>query len=330
VKRLAPSVAVLSGAGMQAFALSLSVADRALSPAGLGLWLGGVVVGIAALVPGSGTGRAARRSAGALVGAFGLFLPVLGLAGLALVLALRERRGRRRVASPVREILSPPLPASPLHTDASARFGPGSLEGILRHSPDPETRLRVVLACRQLKSRLSVPLLRLALKDPVDDVRLLAYAVLDGRERQIQTQIQAVRDQARERGVEGLSLYGQQRLAELYWELAYQGLVEGELLTFTLEKVLHHTAVVIRSTSGAPRMAFLAGRVKLLQRAPEGARVMFQEALRRGLPMEVVGPYLAEADYQERKAFEVRKHVARFAESARLRPGLGVIVERWT
>ena len=327
---LLPVLTLLAGAGLQAVALALSVSVRGMTALGLLLWLAGVGLGMVALVPKSGSLPGARRSAAALVAAFGLFLPVLGLGGLGLILALRARRGPRRRDSAVREIPSPPLPASPLHTDANARFGPGSLEGILRHSPDAETRLRVVLACRQLKSRLTVPLLRLALRDPVDDVRLLAYAVLDGRERQIQTQIQAIRDRAGRRGDETLPLASQQRLAELHWELAYQGLVEGELLTFTLEKVLFHTANVLRATGGAPRMAFLAGRVKLLQRASEGARVMFHESLRRGLPVEVVGPYLAEAEYQEGKAFLVRKHVARFSESARLRPGLGVIVERWT
>ena len=52
--------------------------------------------------------------------------------------------------------------------------------------------------------------------------------------------------------------------------------------------------------------------------------------VRRGLSVEVVGPYLAEVDYELRRPDEVRRQVKGFAESARLRPGLAMIVERWT
>ena len=154
---------------------------------------------------------------------------------------------------------------------SSRRFGPGSLEGILRHSPDPETRLRVVLACRSCPSGPAVHLLRLALRDPVDDVRLLAYAVLERKEREIQS-----RDPER-CWRNGRAASGQQRpaaarrathaqLAELYWELVYQGLVEGELLAFSLEQVLWHAAEVRGPSSGNPRMALLAGRALLMLR----------------------------------------------------------------
>ena len=203
-------------------------------------------------------------------------MPALGLLGLGLVLTMRARSGPRARRSEVVETDSPRLPGSPLHTDESARFGPGSLEGILRGSKDPETRLRVVLACRQLPGRLAVPLLRLALRDTVDDVRLLAYAVLEQNERQIQAQIQALlaRHESASAGqarAEGRALAAAMpvpvhvKLAELYWELVYQGLVEGELLGFSLEQVTTLTAQVLQASAGNPRMALLAGRALLLR-----------------------------------------------------------------
>ncbi|HEY0709310.1 MAG TPA: hypothetical protein VGG33_21045, partial [Polyangia bacterium] len=95
---------------------------------------------------------------------FGLFLPVLGLLGLTLTLFIRARTGPRKKRLGIVETDAPALAGGPLTSDQAGRFGPGSLEGILRHSPNQELRLRVVLACRQLPGRLAVPLLRLALR----------------------------------------------------------------------------------------------------------------------------------------------------------------------
>jgi hypothetical protein len=267
-----------------------------------------------------------------LLVAFGLFLPVLGLVGLTLTLFVRARSGPRKRRSGIVETDAPALAGGPLTSDQAGRFGPGSLEGILRHSPNQDLRLRVVLACRQLPGRLAVPLLRLALRDRVDDVRLLAYAVLDGRERDIQTEIQSTLKGARINDPETANVPTDVRckLAELYWELVYQGLVEGELLSFCLDQVQTQAHAVLKVDRGRPRMALIAGRASIMRRRFDQARPMLEEALRRGLSMAVVGPYLAEIEYELRRPDEVRRYVAGFAESARLRPALASIVERWS
>jgi hypothetical protein len=261
------------------------------------------------------------------------------------MLAVRSRSPVDRRRTGLRETLAPSLPGSPLNTDVERRYGPGALEGLLRHSADPEARLKVVLACRSLPDRASVQLLRLALRDPVDDVRLLAYAVLERKEREIQSQIQELLAGASNSnsGISSASGTGEvqvrpqlapathARLAELYWELVYEGLVEGELLAFSLEQVLFHAGEARRQQRHAsPRMALVAGRALLLLNRADEARGMLEEAIRRGLPVEVVGPYLAEADFRDRRARQVRQQVAVFAKSARLRPGLAGIVEQWS
>jgi hypothetical protein len=320
---------VLSALG-QALGIALSVGPGRNLGTAARFVLVGATVGTGALLLWVSRGPRVRLADAILVLSFALFLPALGLIGLGLMLALRARSSFRKRLGGLIETDSPVLPGSPLHTDESARFGPGSLEGILRHSKDAETRLRVVLACRQLPGRLAVPLLRLALRDTVDDVRLLAYAVLESKERKIQSEIQALLGRADREGLASHSLTAHAKLAELYWELVYQGLVEGELLAFSLEKVLSHTAEVMGASNDHPRMAFLAGRALLLRGRTAEARAMLNDSLRRGLPAEVVGPYLAEVSFLERKPDDVRRQIAAVAPTARLRPGLATIVERWT
>lgn len=324
---------VLAAAVVQLEAVILGVGAVEVPNTAVGLYLLGALGGAAALVFAvTPQGRRPRFPDAMLIGGFATFFPVFGLPGLAAMLAVRARSPIERKRAGLRETMPPSLPGNPLNTELDRRYGPGSLEGILRHSPDPESRLRVVLACRSLPERSAINLLRLALRDPIDDVRLLAYAVLERKERDIQTQIQELLGTAGGEGQQRPRLppttHG--RLAELYWELVYGGLVEGELLAFSLDQVLWHSSEVRRNKNGSPRMALLAGRALLMLGRPEEARAMLEESVRRGLPIEVVGPYLAEADYLERRPLEVRRQVAVFARSARLRPGLAPIVEQWS
>jgi polysaccharide biosynthesis protein PelE len=336
---------VLAAAVVQLEAVVLGVGATEVPNAAVGLYLLGGFGGAAALLFAvTPQNRRPRLPDAVLISGFSVFFPVFGLPGLAAMLAVRSRSPVERRRTGLRETMAPSLPGSPLNTDVERRYGPGALEGILRHSADPEARLKVVLACRSLPDRASVQLLRMALRDPVDDVRLLAYAVLERRERDIQTQIQDLLAGAGQSssGVSSVSGTGEVqlrpqlppathgRLAELYWELVYCGLVEGELLAFSLEQVLWHSAEVRRHRSASPRMALLAGRALLMMDRAAEARGLLEESIRRGLPVEVVGPYLAEADYRDRHPRHVRQQVAVFAKSARLRPGLAGIVEQWS
>jgi hypothetical protein len=336
MRRVGPAFALAIGVGIQAFALYMATwAGRSFPHIFATLAAGILVAGypLLRMVAGENPGPLGFRMIDAtVVIAFGAFMPVVGLAGLGTALFIRERGGKRKQILEIIETDSPRLSGSPLQTDQAGRFGPGSLEGIVRHSPNPDLRMRVVLACRQLPGRLAVPLLRLALRDRVDDVRLLAYAVLDGREREIQFEIQALLSRAgvNDPSAADVPLGIRSKMAELYWELVYQGLVEGELLSFSIEQVLSHANVVLSSSHGHPRMALLSGRALLLRRRFDQARGMLEEALRRGLSVEVVGPYLAEIDYELRRPDDVRRQVRQFAESARLRPALANIVEKWT
>lgn len=339
MKLLPAAAATAAGVAAQTIAFALATADDPQWGMVVVLLLAGIAIAGWPLLRHAGPTRRSgvavlgiRPADAALVVGVGLFLPVLGLAGLGVVLYLRGLGGPRKSSLGVVETEAPRLSGGPLQTDQAGRFGPGSLEGILRHSPSPDLRMRVVLACRQLPGRLAVPLLRLALRDRVDDVRLLAYAVLDQRERAIQTEIQDVLLNAgtQDPNATNLPARAHRRLCELYFELAYQGLVEGELMSFSLEQVMLHALAVLKGAPGNPRMALLAGRSLILLKRYGEAGAMLEEALRRGLPDEVVGPYLAEVAYEQRRPDDVRAAVARFAASARLRPTLAMMVERWS
>lgn len=66
---------------------------------------------------------------------------------------------------------------------------PQSIQNLFR-SRNPEKRLEAVFATLKLEDRDAVPLLRRALGDSVDDIRLLAYALLDRKEHRLSERIQ--------------------------------------------------------------------------------------------------------------------------------------------
>ncbi|HET6150567.1 MAG TPA: hypothetical protein VFH68_23715 [Polyangia bacterium] len=259
-----------------------------------------------------------------------LFLPVVGPLGLGLLLRAVGRRARAAAAGlPPRITLRPELPpAAPAPArageanaagaggataaasggndgDPHGHLGPGALSARLRFAREPDARVRAVLATRRLDGARAAPLLRAALRDQHEDVRLLAYALLEDRERQGDATIRAL--------LAALPLAAPQRratlheqLAHAYWELCYQQLVAGELEAFALARALEHldaAAGDLPERSGARWL--LRGRILLRQGAGAGARAALEESRRCGMPARTVDPYLAETRYLQRAAAPV-------------------------
>jgi hypothetical protein len=260
-----------------------------------------------------------------VAGVAALFLPVVGPLGLGLLLrAVAGRARAARAGAPPRITRMPELPAAaPVEIgpdggaalgEAAARgadgelhshLGPGALSARLRFARDPGTRVRAVLATRRLDGALATPLLRGALRDHHEDVRLLAYALLEDRERQGDATIRALLAAlAVAAPPQRAALH--ERLANAYWELCYQQLVAGELEAFVLTRALEHldaAAGDLPEKSGARWL--LRGRVLLRQGAGAMARAALDESRRCGMPSRTVDPYLAESQYLQRTAAPV-------------------------
>lgn len=269
-----------------------------------------------------------RRSV-LVLGVLAYFLPVFGMVGLVIVLPLALGRQRAERVEPWIEVQVPDLPYRPLFLgETPLRAAEGALAEVLRHANDPDKRVAAVMALRQMDDRLAMPLLRIALKDPVDDVRLLAYAMLDKKDQAIAKRIQE--RQARLTSADPRQQFFLRRyLAQDYWEMAYLGLATGDVLGYVLEQAALHLneALKLRDDAGA---RFLLGRVRLRQKDPEAAAALFEEARRGGLPDPTILPYLAEAAFLGRRWGEVQANLqmleARFVQ----RPPLDAVVAFWT
>ncbi|UXI04054.1 hypothetical protein [Photobacterium sp. TY1-4] len=253
---------------------------------------------------------------------FNFLLPVIGMIGTAgaLLLALHFPRQQHRVSWQPSESLS--LPQSPGDILTENPFGSGALRDILVHNDDPGQRSLAVAAICHLPRQQSVPLLQLALKDLSDDIRLLAYAALEGIENQINEMIASNKKQYEQLRQPDTAF----EIAQQYWELCYLGIAEGILKKHYLKQAEHYLNLSVQDKQRASN-SLLLGRVLLAQHRPAEAVPYLSYAIEHGIRVKQVAPYLAEAAYRAKDYDKVREYVAYFPEQQG--ESLSQIKEHW-
>ena len=239
-------------------------------------------------------------------------LPLVGPLLLGQLLARLARRDDLPDAVLAGAPLVPPAFAVPAVSDVPAPLGMGSLEARLRFDPEPASRVAAVLATRRLHDAGdAVRLLRVALRDRAEEVRLLAHALLEDRDRRAYGAIESLTRELAEAPADRRASLAC-LLAEASLELCTTGLVSGELESFTLRQARQwieeaRGAGPIRSSANA---ALLHGRLLLRQGEAAAAREAFEESGRLGAPAALLAPHLAEVAFQARRSAPPREERA--------------------
>ena len=200
------------------------------------------------------------------------------------------------------------IPPLPDHSPSPRRLGPmhygvASIGGVLQGASDLGQRQQSVLATLRLRDQEAIPLLRQALQDSEDDVRLLAYALLDRKEEAITARIRLHQRHL-------VTAEPEQRfshhsaIAYDCWELIHVGLVQGEVMSYLLQTARTHTeeALVLRPQTAG--LQFLLGKLLLRKGELELASEAFCLAEQLGIDSKIVNDQLAEIDFS-------REHLAR-------------------
>lgn len=166
-------------------------------------------------------------------------------------------------------------------------------------------RFDAILATRSLPDRLAVPLLKSALSDPSDEIRLYAFSRLERMRDEIEKRIEQLTtaiENAEEDEIPRLHL----RLAESHWELAFAGLAEGIVLTQSLASAQQHATTACELLPGHAAAEFFLGRIFVRLRDTERAVAAFSRAIDAGYPRVKLLPYLAECAFYRRDYVSVR------------------------
>lgn len=241
-----------------------------------------------------------------LIWSISFFVPVFGF--LAVILAifalpLLPGQGERLHFRAV------PLPALDPHEKQDMNsFRQAGVRQFLKNQQVPvPQRLRAVVALGNAPSAVSNPMLRELLNDAAEDLRLLAYGMLDTREKKINAAIHAERQQHARAPDEAARLLAARRLSSLYWELIYQGLVQGDLMEHAASECLRYTRELLMVSPTDAGLALQHGRLLHHLRRFDEAEAAFRGAAALGLPPPRVEPYRAELAFERRDFAEVRR-----------------------
>ncbi|GAB2898689.1 pellicle/biofilm biosynthesis protein PelE [Uliginosibacterium flavum] len=202
-------------------------------------------------------------------------------------------------------------------------FRQAGLRHFLHNDRAPlDQRLRALVTLKGAPTQCASPVLHDLLADKSDDLRLLAYGMLDSPEKRLNAQIHKWR-LVWQKAVDAPSRRGAARhLSALHWELIYQGLVQGDLRRHAAESALRF----LEQTPDKERDAGLHLRHgRLLQEMGriEEAGPAYHRADSLGLPAPRVLPYLAELAFARRDFSEVLrllKTLRAYPDQSRLQP----------
>lgn len=195
---------------------------------------------------------------------------------------------------------------TPVQVNSTAGFRQIDLKNLLISSKAPNAlRVQGMLVLKDMPARVTGNLLRHSLGDSFEDLRLLAYGILDQKEKEITRDIERALHLL-ERSKESRRYRLARRLAELYWELNYQNLVRGDIRTLTLERAGYYADMGLMESPEDAGLWLLRGRIQLSQEQIGEAHQSMTFARRLGLSAAKVNPWLAEIALQRRQMSLVR------------------------
>lgn len=188
----------------------------------------------------------------------------------------------------------------------NVRFGVGGVRARLAdHTASSESRLEALLAIKAMPQRLSSSILRSLLDDPEEDLRLLAYGMLDSEEKNINEQINLALNEYR--NTKGQKAGIARRLAFLYWELVYQNLVMGDIRRYALKEAGQYADEALAAYPQDAGIWVLQGKIRGACEDWEGAHAAFLQGQHLGYPTARLTPYLAEHAFRQRRFDQVKR-----------------------
>lgn len=237
------------------------------------------------------------------------FIPVLGLLGFYLGVLLSRLWPYLRRREPFSAVALPHYEISKKQHQRN-RLRSGQVRSQLASTSAPvELRMKALMSIQHMSPRHSAMILREVLSDREDDLRLLAYGMLDGKEKQIASRIQQARDTLQQADDSMADYAAHKQLAELYWELVYQGLVQGDMRRHALRSVREHVQAALRAQVRDSGLWVISGRCRMLQGDYSGAMGAFSTAVAMGLSRNRAEAYLAELAFLQKHYAEVRQRL---------------------
>jgi hypothetical protein len=237
------------------------------------------------------------------------FIPILGLLGFVIAEIITILLPSLPFIPNIMRITQPSY--QPTHESKKITFRLGRThEQLNNQSLSLDLRMKALLTIQNTPTRYTSKLLRDTLGESFDDLRLLAYGILSSKEKliiqRIHDALQRLRISKQQENNEA-SYIAARELAELYWELTYQKLVQGGIFSYALEQVQYYVTEAAHWCESDSGLRVLSGRAHLLAGDLDSAVVDFSTAMTLGMPQIRIQPYLAEVAFLKRDYAKVRQ-----------------------
>ncbi len=249
--------------------------------------------------------RSNQLSVVSLIVTFTFFIPLIGsfivIAGMAL--PLRHQQPAKKSSWHAYDVLK--LPYQPVDLDPNAMTRRAGLIPLLYRVADPQWRKEALLGCRGLDDKQAIPILRTALADPADEVRLLAHLLLTSKERKLSQQLDHLLNLDKDPDPDGDR---QEKLAGLYWDFVYLELSTGEVAQHLLHQALSCIQAAIASLPSASRY-LLRARLQIALGQLQEAKESLSAAHNLGMPQDNIAIHYAEIAFREGCYKEVKSQL---------------------
>jgi polysaccharide biosynthesis protein PelE len=291
--------------------------------------------------------RTPRWAVLALLFSFDFFIPVLGVVSMVVVIQLATRFPSAVLTERYTEINEPKFDSNEKEKREQSDVRAGYARRILRDPTQTvDTKLRVLIALQNMRPKVTIPLLQGLLADPSEDIRLLAYSMMDAWEKDITVRLQqtqarmpdapgdetrAVASGASESTFMRIHQVNVHRkLAELYWEQVDTGLARGDLRTFALKQAKAQCEAALPLDGRVAGVWLLYSRILIELKNNEAAYRALLLARKAGMPDAQVLPHLARIAFDARRYDEVQKCMKRLSRAQHLPHSMRQVVRYWT
>ncbi|WP_404980130.1 MULTISPECIES: lipopolysaccharide N-acetylglucosaminyl transferase [unclassified Caballeronia] len=189
-------------------------------------------------------------------------------------------------------------------------------------------RMTALLAMQSMPAHTISPLLRGMLADPLDDIRLLAYGMLDSQEKRLTQRILAERPRLAKTLTPRERYQVNKTLAELYGELIYAHLVQGDVYRNAAEQADAYAAAALDIEPADAALWRMRGRLALDRGDLDAADTLLERAIQHGFARDRMLPYLAEAAYLRGDFARVKTLLGQMSPSAVL-PVMKPVLDYW-
>lgn len=270
--------------------------------------------------------RAPAFGAAAYIALSALLLPVIGPLGLVLAVLGGLYWPYREKPRDWDALEIPELPFQLVEIDSNDVLLRDGVMSVLGHFDDRNRRQQAIMVCRHLPHRQAVPILRSALGDSVDEVRLLAYAMLNSIERDLEHKLMVV-EQAIEEGSDSNGELHEET-AQLYWEFSYLQLANPSVEALMLSKAISALDIALQRRPTAQRY-LLRARACLALKSYDKAVSALRNAEAIGIDADDSAPWWAELAFKRRQFDKVAPALRRMSADAGANPVMHPVLEYW-